>query len=332
MRFYLGIDGGGTKTTCAAGDESSLLATVTAGPSNVVRVGEARARESLQQAVLQACAAVGITPGEVSRTCVGASGAARPEVAAIVGRALAEILSSAIDVAGDTEIALEAAFSGGPGVIVIAGTGSVAYGRDANGTTARAGGWGFAISDEGSAHWIGRTAIAALLRDRVFEPATHDFLADATDSALLSAILKGWDIRSIDELIRAANATPPRDFSALFPLVLASADAGDSVARQVLMQAGIELARIADAVIRRLFPHTTQAPKSLSQSSVADTSVPLAMVGGVFRHAPQVRKVFYNQIRPLHPRVDLNLQVVDPVSGALSLARKAAHGSVAAKK
>lgn len=327
MLFYLGIDGGGSKTTCSVGDESSILATASSGPSNVVRVGEAAARESLLHAVRQACAAAGITPQQISRSCVGASGAARPEVADVVGRGLAEILSSPIDVVGDTEIALEAAFSGGPGIIVIAGTGSIAYGRDAQGNAARAGGWGFAISDEGSAHWIGRTAIATLLRDRVLESGSR---ANPADSPLLHALLKEWDIRSIDQLIRTANAIPPPDFSALFPVVLASADAGDSVARQVLTSAGSELASMADAVIRRLFRYATPASQSAPRSSVADAPVPLAMVGGVFRHAAQVREVFYNQIRGLHPSVDLKPQVVDPVGGALSLARKAAHRRVAA--
>ena len=76
MAYFLGIDGGGTKTTCAVGDESRVLATVTSGPSNIVRVGEVTARESLQQVVLQACAAAGIAPEQVTRTCVGGSGAA----------------------------------------------------------------------------------------------------------------------------------------------------------------------------------------------------------------------------------------------------------------
>src|SRR5579863_7431190 len=178
--YFIGIDGGGTKTFCAVGDESQTLATATAGPSNVLRVGEAQARESLHQAVRQACAAAGITLAQVSRTCIGAAGAVRPEIAEIVRRALAELLPSPvqasntqtssvqpsnINVVGDMQIALEAAFESGPGVIVIAGTGSIAYGRDAHGNTARAGGWGFTISDEGSAHWIGRAAAAALVRD-----------------------------------------------------------------------------------------------------------------------------------------------------------------------
>ena len=164
MPYYLGIDGGGTKTTCVVGNESQLLATATAGPSNIVRVGEVQARESLHQSVRQACAAAGIAPAQVAHTCVGGSGAARPEFAAIVRRALAEILPTPIEVVGDMQIALEAAFDEGPGVIVIAGTGSIAYGRDRQGNTARAGGWGFAIGDEGSAHWIGRAAVSALLR------------------------------------------------------------------------------------------------------------------------------------------------------------------------
>ena len=160
MPYYLGIDGGGTKTTCAVGDETQLLATAIAGPSNIVRVGETQTRESLQQSVRQACAAAGISAAQVSRSCVGGSGAARPELASIVRGILAEILSSPIDVVGDMQIALEAAFDNGPGVIVIAGTGSIAFGRDRQGKTIRAGGWGFAIGDEGSAHWIGRSAVA----------------------------------------------------------------------------------------------------------------------------------------------------------------------------
>ena len=209
MPYYLGIDGGGTKTTCAVGDDSHLIATATTGPSNIVRVGEAQARESLQQSVRQACAAAGITPAEVSCTCVGGSGAARPELAAIVRDSLAEILATPIDVVGDMQIALEAAFDTGPGVIVIAGTGSIAYGRDAQGTTARAGGWGFAIGDEGSAHWIGRAAVSAVLRASDPRDGTPQRDAPRESSLSLSAaLLKAWGVTSLTDLAGAANSVP----------------------------------------------------------------------------------------------------------------------------
>jgi N-acetylglucosamine kinase-like BadF-type ATPase len=321
--YFLGVDGGGSKTTAAIGDESRILATAAAGPSNIVRVGEPQARESLHQCVRQACAAAAITPAQIAHTCIGAAGAARPEIAALIRRALAEILPSAIDVVGDTQIAVEAAFDDGPGVIVIAGTGSIAYGRDAHGATARAGGWGFVISDEGSAHWIGRAAVTAALRAN--DPAVegvHDRAAHP-DPPLLSALQKAWGTRSLEDFVRAANSTPAPDFSALFPAVLACAEANDNAAQRVLAQAGSELAQIAVVVIRRLFPKPAQ--QSGGNPAAADAPVPLAMVGGVFRHAPQVRQVFYNEIRQQDLRVQLNPEIVNPVEGALRLARKAAQ-------
>jgi glucosamine kinase len=301
--YYLGIDGGGTKTTCAVGDESRLLATATAGPSNIVRVGEAQARESLQQSVRQACAAAGIAPAQVSRTCVGGAGAARPELAETVRRSLAEILPTPIDVFGDMQIALEAAFDTGPGVIVNSGTGSFAYGRGQQGATVRAGGWGFAISDEGSAHWIGRAAISAVLRASDSTAASEP----GFPSTLSAALIKTWGVTSLADLARAANSIPPPDFAALFPAVAASQD---DLAAQVLTHAGRELAALANVVIRRLFPK--------DHTSV----VRVAMTGGVFRHAPLVCQVFYNELRTLEPRAEVIQQVVEPVEGALRMARR----------
>ena len=203
--YYLGIDGGGTKTTCAVGDDAHLLASATAGPCNIVRVGESEARQSLLHSIRQACAAAGIAPAEVAHTCVGGSGAARPELAAIVRSIVAEIIPTPIDVVGDIQIALEAAFDAGPGVIVIGGTGSIAYGRNAQGKTARAGGWGFAIGDEGSAHWIGRAAVSAVLRasDPIVESKPESkpesksrtrATAPPLDSSLAAALLKAWGV------------------------------------------------------------------------------------------------------------------------------------------
>ena len=305
MPYYLGIDGGGTKTTCAVGDEANRLVTATAGPSNIVRVGAAQTRESLQKAVRQACAAAGIAPSEIVRTCIGGSGAARSELATAVRGFLAEVLSTPIDVVGDMAIALEAAFGEGPGVIVIAGTGSIAYGRDRQGNTARAGGWGFAIGDEGSAHWIGRGTLAAVLRD---SDQTYRRAEGTLHSELGASLCKAWGVATLTELARAANSIPPPDFASLFPVVAASKD---ELALQVLSAAGMELAQTANVVVKRSFPKDDAGP------------VPVAMIGSVFRHSGTVREVFYNELRAFESRAEIEKEVVEPVDGALRMARKA---------
>ena len=199
-------------------------------------------------------------------------------------------------------IALEAAFGDGPGVIVIAGTGSIAYGRNREGQTARAGGWGFAISDEGSGHWIGRTAVAAAIGAWDEKP--------EQDLRLIEMLMKSWSLQTIEQLVPAANATPPPDFAALFPAVLSLADSGDRIARDVLTQAGTQLANLAGILFRRLFPNAG--------------AVPVAMSGGVFGSSALVRQVFYNSLRSRHPDAVINPNVIEPVRGALELARKGA--------
>lgn len=309
MRYYLGIDGGGTKTTCVVGDETRVLARVTTGPSNIVRVGEDRARESLHGCVQQACAAAGITPAQIERTCVGGSGAGRPELANIFRSILAEILATPIVVVGDMEIALQAAFDTGPGVVVIAGTGSIAYGRNEEGKTARAGGWGFAVGDEGSAHWIGRAAVIAVLRAA---DESYEATASNQKSLLAEALCGVWQVDSLIDLARRANSNPPPDFAALFP---ALASSSQEVATQILMQAGRELARIAALVMCRL--------------SAADDQgmVRVAMTGSVFGHAPLVRETFYNELRRLDARAEVIPTIVEPVEGALQMARSSAAGN-----
>lgn len=304
MPYFLGIDGGGTKTTCVVGDESRLLATSTAGPSNIVRVGEAQTRESLHSAVRQAFAASGITASEIARTCVGGAGAGRPELAQIVRAILAEILPTPVDVVGDMQIALEAAFNEGPGVIVIAGTGSIAYGRNRKGETLRVGGWGFAVGDEGSAHWIGREAVRVVLQ----ESERGDEAASFLETSLVQGLFKAWGVRTLLDLARAGNSVPPPDFAKLFPAVVASKD---ELARNVLQDAGRELARVAAVVVRRLFGND-------------EPVVPVGMTGGVFRHAELVRQVFYNDLRRVDSRVQVITEVVNPLEGALRMARRAA--------
>ena len=296
--IFLGIDGGGSKTTCLIGDESSILGKGSAGASNVIRVGEIETRASLNDAVQQACAAARVSPAQIHRTCVGLSGAARPEISSVARRLLSEIVPGEVEIVGDTTITLAAAFGSGPGVIVIAGTGSIAYGRNAAGETMRAGGWGFAISDEGSGHWIGRAAVTAAMRR----------LDENGNSSLFERILKTWKLGSRDELVVAANATPPPDFATLVPLVLTAADAGDETACSVLENAGAELARVAKIVISRLFQGESR-PR-------------VAMSGGVFQNSALVREYFCMSLRSAYPSVSISDDTVDPVRGALELARK----------
>jgi glucosamine kinase len=298
VAIFLGIDGGGSKTSCVVGDENSVLGTGISAGSNVIRVGERQARGSLDAAIREACAAGNVNPAQIQRTCVGIAGGARPEIAAVVRRLLAEFISSEIEVVGDMVIAMESAFGSGPGVMVIAGTGSIAYGRNSKGETARAGGWGFAISDEGSGHWIGRAAVAACMR-------AYDETGVEGKGGLLENIMKSWGVATREQLVVTANGSA--DFAVLLPAVLSAADAGDATALAVLTQAAGELAALAKIVIGRLF---------------GDAGVSVAVSGGVFCNCETVQRIFYDRLRAAYPQVLPNATLVDPARGALDLARK----------
>ena len=301
MAVFLGIDGGGSKTSCLIGDEKSVLGSGMAAGSNVVRLGENSARQALHEAIRHACASANVIPAQIQRACAGLAGAARPEVQDAVRRIIAEVISGNIEITSDMEITLEAAFGEGPGVIVIAGTGSIAYGRNVQGQTARAGGWGFAISDEGSGYWIGKTAVATAVKEG----------EQIQDTRLLKAIAKSWGVTTHQQVVMAANGMPAPDFAALFSVVQKAAEKQNKQAREVLTQAGKELVVLAEDVLSRVF---TEAD-----------SVPVAMSGGVFAHSSQVREVFYNRLSKEYPNVQLIEDVVEPVHGALQRARKHAR-------
>jgi N-acetylglucosamine kinase-like BadF-type ATPase len=295
MAHFLAIDGGGTTTTCAVADERTVLATVTASASNIIRVGEEQARNSLHSAIRQACSAARVNPTDVARTCAGVAGGARPEIANKVQQMIAEVAGGPVKVVGDMIIALEAAFEGGPGVIAIAGTGSIAFGRNAQGNAWRAGGWGYAISDEGSAHWIGRTALRFALRAR----------DEGHDTELLAEIMRALNVAEFEGVVRVANA-PDCDFAAIAPTVVHLAET-DQFARGVIAFAAKELAELADIVIRRIWD--------------VKQHVPVAISGGVFRNSALLRELFYNELRELWPAVTPIEREVEPVNGALFIAR-----------
>ena len=296
MTFFLGIDGGGSKTHCLLGDENSVLATGSGSGCNVLRVGEACARDSLAGAIHEACVQAGVSPQQITRTCAGISGAGDDGIASLVQRLLIEIVGGAIEIIGDMEIALESAFAGEPGIVVIAGTGAIAFGRNSSGQTARASGWGRMISDEGSGHWIGVQAIRAALR-------AHDA---GHDTPLLRGLLDNLEAKTVHDLVVRANGTPPPDFAALFPVVLTSEEEGDKLATTVLEQAGCELAETAAILVRRLFP---------------EEATQVALHGGVFAGSRTVKNAFDRALKDLCPTAKLSNIDVDPALGALQRAR-----------
>jgi glucosamine kinase len=283
---------------------------VISGGSNIIRLGETQAKEVLRSAVQQVCVAGRISPNQVRACCIGVSGAARPEIAAKILSVFTDLGMTNVEVVGDTVIALHSAFGAGPGAIAIAGTGSIAYGRDADGRTARAGGWGFAVSDEGSGHWIGRSAVSTILnaRDRGLE------------TALTRSVLQTWKLDSIDGLVREANSIPRPDFPRLFPVVLRAAEEGDRVARELLTEAGQKLAALVSIVIRRLLPQLRET--QLAGGLPAVEMLPVATTGSVFHQSKEVRQVFCDALQKTFPGINVRQDFAEPVAGALARARE----------
>jgi glucosamine kinase len=297
MSFFLGIDGGGSKTRCILGDENSLLGSGSSSGCNVLRVGEACAQTSLQAAIHEACVQAGVSPRDITRTCAGVAGGGRREVSSVIRRLLSDIVAGEIEIVGDMEIAFEAAFGTGPGVIVISGTGSMAYGKNVRGETARAGGWGHAISDEGSGHWIGVATIREAMRSR----------DRGENSGSLQDLMDALGAKSVEELVVRVNENPEPDFASLFPLVLSAADAGDPIAEAVLKCAGSELAELVETVIRRLF----QNPEEVC----------VATHGGVLTSSARVKDSFVERLQVKWP-VSFFSGEISPSGAALERARR----------
>src|SRR5437868_3917514 len=157
LNIAVGFDGGGTKTDCVVLDaDGNTLGMGTAGPSNPLRVGPESAFAEMAEAAAQALAGAHLKPRQVDAVCAGLAGAGRRSVVRSAIIFLSREFPDALThVTTDSEVALEAAVGQGPGVVLIAGTGSIAHGRNAAGATARAGGYGRWIGDEGSGYEIG---------------------------------------------------------------------------------------------------------------------------------------------------------------------------------
>ena len=303
MTHALGFDGGGTKTECVLVNESGgVISRSFSGPSNPLRIGFDRAYAALANAAAATLAAAHLKPGDISAICAGLSGAGRPGVAERMDAFFHESFpNSFVHVTTDLETALEAAAGAGVGVVLIAGTGSSACGRNAAGETARAGGYGPWIGDEGSAFEIGRRAVALVgrFRDR-----------GAPVTALTDKVLPAAGCTSWDELIEQVASNPDDVFPRVFPQVVNLAEAGDEVARGLLLDAASELAEMASALIRRL--------------KLQDEEFPFAKSGGVFGHSPLFDAHLDEQIHAVAARARIAMLDVPPAVGAAKLALRLA--------
>src|SRR5688500_3296505 len=162
--YVLGLDAGGTKTICLLADgNGSVLATARRGGANLQAAGELEVEKVLHEVMEEALEGTEIAPGVI---CLGIAGVDRPDDAAVVRGIMKRIgYKARVLVVNDALVALEAGAPGQPGIVVISGTGSICYGRNAAGEAARSGGWGYVLGDEGSGYWIGRAALRAVLRE-----------------------------------------------------------------------------------------------------------------------------------------------------------------------
>ncbi len=260
--WFLGVDGGQSSTTALVGDEAGrVLGAGTAGPCNHVRASEGREKLSraVSGSVLEACRRAGLPERVHFRAaCFGMSGGPADKRAI-----LSEILpADELVVTDDAVIALTGATGGEAGVVTIAGTGSIAFGRNAAGRAARAGGWGYIFGDEGSGFDIVRQALRAALRyEEGWGPET----------ALLFMLLEATGAADAGDVLHRFYTTewPRPRIATLSPLVDEAARNGDAVALDVLRAAAQQLAALAASVRGQLFG--------------AGEAVTIAYVGGVFR-------------------------------------------------
>src|SRR5580704_7440316 len=297
--YFLGFDGGGTKTDCVLSDsEGRVLARAAGGPSNPVRTSYMKAWFSLSEAADTVLSRHKINSGDILGICAGLGGAGRTGVARRAKTFFERGYPNAtVLVTTDLEIALEAAFGAGEGIILLAGTGSAAFGRDASGHTARAGGRGPWFSDEGSAFDIGRRAVQAVaLADEHRGPAT----------ALSGRLLPFHQARSWDQLSEQISKNPDSVFPHTFPLVAELADANDAVSREILLSAASSLAALAAAVVADL--------------GWRDRDVPLAKVGGASGRSKFFDAAIDAELKKRIPRVTLVALKITPAEAAVRVA------------
>ncbi|MGH9254978.1 MAG: BadF/BadG/BcrA/BcrD ATPase family protein [Vicinamibacterales bacterium] len=302
----LGIDAGGTKTVCLlANAEGAVVAEARGGGANLQSVGELEVEKVLHGVMETALGDRAISPTAV---CLGIAGVDRPADTETIRAIMQRIgYKSRMLVVNDALVALEAGAGDQPGVVIVAGTGSIAYGRNGSAQAARAGGWGYLFGDEGGGFWIGRSALAAVVRQ---------FDGRGPTTQLTELVLRHMGLARPTELIHEIyyRDLHRRAIAGLAALVHQAAEQGDAVAAQILARAGTELAAAAASVIARL--------------GMRGDAFPTILAGGIFRGVPWLVGDVRTRLSEIAPRSTASLLQVEPAVGAVKLALAAARGEV----
>jgi glucosamine kinase len=294
----LGIDVGGTKTMCLLADnEGRVLGEGQGAGGNLLASGEQELERVLRQVVDAALEERRVTPDAI---CLGVAGVDREEETRTVRNIVARLgYHSHVVVVNDALIALVSGTENVAGVVIIAGTGSMVYGRNADNRAARAGGWGHIIGDEGSGYWIGREALAAVARASDGRgPATH----------LTEGVIQQFGLDDLTALPRIVydRELPRVSVAALGPVVQRARDAGDVVAIEILKRAAGELAGAAASVVTKLH--------------LGKEAFRFVLAGGVFRAVPWLAGELGRRLRTMAPSSDVQLLDREPAVGAVRLA------------
>jgi N-acetylglucosamine kinase-like BadF-type ATPase len=302
--YVLGIDAGGTKTVCQLADlRGTILAESRSGGANLQATGELQVEKVLHDVMEDAIGPRDIVPAAI---CLGIAGVDRPDDAVIVRGIMKRIgYKARVLVVNDALVALEAGAPGAPGVVIISGTGSIAYGRNASNEAARAGGWGYVLGDEGSGYWIGRAALRAVLRE-----------ADRRGprTALTPLLLRHFGVSQAQGLIHEVYQSnlKPSAIGALAQCVYSAFTERDGVATGILSDAANELEGSGISVARRL--------------GLEGESFGFILSGGIFRAVPWLRQELERRLPVALPRSTVTLLDREPAAGAVVIAIQEARG------
>jgi len=300
-KYFLGFDGGGTHLRgCLIDESGGVLAIASHPPASFPKLKE-KIGEPVSALANELQKRAGLSGATISAAGFCSTGVGRPADREVVERALGEKkIAQKIIAESDALAALTGAFGGGPGIIVIAGTGVICFGRMHNGEIIRVGGWGYLLGDEGSGFSVAQAAVIAALKA---------WDGRGAPTALREIFEKHFNVASI-ELIISQIYSPDFDrgkFAELAPLVFAAADQGDAVAQEIIKNAGRGHGHLICAALKR---------------GSWPTPVPLALIGNLFRR----RDVLLPSLWEILSEKDFALIAprFEPVVGATLLAMMAA--------